>query len=150
MVEMRPASIKLHEKGKSEREIADLLDVPKTTVHRHIERFLETGSHKNRPKGKPIATARNQRNIQRAKGMIKRNPTTRANSSRKLAKKLGVSQFSALRILHEDLGKKPFKYQKRQKLTEAAKKKRLDRARALLNRFLLFCFAKKIKVLQFI
>lgn len=128
MTEMRPAIIKLHEKGLSIRKIANLLDVPFKTVHRHIKRFEETGSHQNKPKGRPEKTARNRRNIQRAKAMIKRNPTTRANSKRKLAKKLGISPTSALRILHEDLGKKPYKYQKRQKLTEAAKKKRLERA----------------------
>ena len=80
MTEMRPAIIKLHEKGKSEREIADLLDVPKTTVHRHIKRYEETGRHENKPRGKPEKSARNRRNIQRAKGMIQRNPTTKANS----------------------------------------------------------------------
>lgn len=132
---MRPAIIKMHEKGKSIREISDLLDVPTTTVHRHIKRFEETGSHKNKPKGRPETTARNRQNIQRAKAMLKRNPTTKANSSRKLAKKLGISPKSAHRILRDDLGKKPYKYQKRQKLTAAAKKKRLDRSRALLERF---------------
>jgi transposase len=135
MTEMRPAIIKLHEKGLSERKIAALLDVPKTTAHRHIKRFEESGSHQNKPKGKPEKTARNRRNIQRAKGMIQRNPTTKANSVRKLARKLGIGRDSAHRILREDLGKKPFKYLKRQKLNEAAKKKRLDRSRALLERF---------------
>ena len=63
--------------------------------------------------------------------MIKRNPSTKVNSTRKLAKKLKISDFSARKILCEDLGKKPFKFLKRQKLTDAAKLKRLQRARAL-------------------
>ena len=50
MTEMRPAIIKLHEKGKSVREIEELLDVPKSTVQYHIKRYEETGSHKNKPK----------------------------------------------------------------------------------------------------
>ena len=36
MTKMRPAIIKLHEKGLSIRKIANLLDVPFKTVHRHI------------------------------------------------------------------------------------------------------------------
>jgi transposase len=50
MTEMRPAIIKLHEKGKSVREIEELLDVPKSTVQYHIKHYEETGSHKNKPK----------------------------------------------------------------------------------------------------
>jgi hypothetical protein len=56
--------------------------------------------------------------------MIQRNPTTKANSTRKLAKKLDISNKAAWDILHEDLGLKPYKFLKRQKLTEPAKKKR--------------------------
>uniref|UniRef100_A0A914D7Q4 HTH araC/xylS-type domain-containing protein n=1 Tax=Acrobeloides nanus TaxID=290746 RepID=A0A914D7Q4_9BILA len=56
--------------------------------------------------------------------MIKRNPSTKVNSTRKLTKKLGISDFSARKILREDLGKKLFKFLKRQKLTDAAKLKR--------------------------
>jgi transposase len=97
MTEMRPAIIKLHEKGKSVREIEELLDVPKSTVQYHIKRYEETGSHKNKPKGRPEKSARNRKNIQRAKGMIQRNPSSKVNSTRKLAKKLGISPKSAHR-----------------------------------------------------
>ena len=61
--------------------------------------------------------------------------TRRSKWTRKLAKKLGISDFSARKILREDLGKKPFKFLKRQKLTDAAKLKRLQRARALYQQF---------------
>jgi len=54
--------------------------------------------------------------------MIKRNPSTKANSTRKLAKKLGMSDFSARKILKDDLKMTPYKLQKRQKLNEEAKK----------------------------
>ena len=43
MAEMRPAIIKLHEKGYSTREIEQLLDVSKSSVDRHIKRYEETG-----------------------------------------------------------------------------------------------------------
>ena len=70
-----------------------------------------------------------------SKGMIKRNPTTRANSTQKLAKKLDEFEASARRILKKDLNLKPFKFQKRQKLNAQAKLKRLQRAQALYRRF---------------
>ena len=126
---MRPSIIKLHEKGYSIREIEQLLDVSQSSVSRHIKRYEATGNHKDREGRGRKKTARSKRNIQRAKGMIQRNPTTKANSSRKLAKKLDVSEASARRILKKDLNLKPFKYQKRQKLNANAKLKRLQRAR---------------------
>uniref|UniRef100_A0A914E5Z9 DDE_3 domain-containing protein n=1 Tax=Acrobeloides nanus TaxID=290746 RepID=A0A914E5Z9_9BILA len=42
--------------------------------------------------------------------MIKRNPTTKANSARRLGKKLGVDRMSAWRILRKDLKLFPYKY----------------------------------------
>ena len=96
MKELRPAIIRAHEKGKGVREIARFLDIEPSTVSRTIKRFEETGSNENRKREK---TARSRRNIQRAKAMIKQNPTTKANSTRKLAKKLDVSEASARRIL---------------------------------------------------
>ena len=123
MAEMRPAIIKLHEKGYSTREIEQLLDVSKSSVDRHIKRYEETGSHEDRKGRGRKKTARSRKNIQRAKGMIQRNSTSKVNSGRKLGKKLGMSDRSARRILHEDLGLKAFKFQKRQKLIEEVKKK---------------------------
>jgi len=48
MSEMRPAIIKLHEKGYSVRKIEEMLDVPRSTVQDHIKRFEETRSNKDR------------------------------------------------------------------------------------------------------
>ena len=103
---MRPAIIKLHEKGYSTREIEQLLDVSQSSVTRHIKRYEETGNHKDREGRWRKKTARSKKNIRRVKGMIQRNPTTKANSSRKLAKKLDVSEASARRILKKDLNLK--------------------------------------------
>ena len=125
----------MHERGIGQREIARLLGIPLTTVHDDIRRFEETGSYEDRKGRGRKKTARSKRNIQRAKGIIKRNPTTKANSSRKLAKKLGIDQRQAWEILRQDLGLKPWKYQKRQKLTEQTKQKRRERCPALLRRF---------------
>ena len=81
--DLRPAIIRAHEKGKAVREIARFLDISPATVSRAIKRFEETGSNKDRER---VKTARNRRNIQRAKAMINRNPTTKVNSVRKLAR----------------------------------------------------------------
>lgn len=133
--EFRPAIIRMHENGKSMNQIAKDLGISRCAVQKAVKRFEETGSNKDRPGRGRKKTARSKKNIQRAKGMIKRNPKTKANSTRKLAKKLGVTQTQALQILRKDLGMKPWKFQKRQKLNAQAKQKRLDRCRAMLTRF---------------
>uniref|UniRef100_A0A914BVA0 Uncharacterized protein n=1 Tax=Acrobeloides nanus TaxID=290746 RepID=A0A914BVA0_9BILA len=71
--------------------------------------YLEQSRYSKKPeatKTEKESKARSQRNIQYTKGMIKRNPSTKVNSTPKLAKKLGISDFSARKILHKDLGKK--------------------------------------------
>uniref|UniRef100_A0A914DYX7 Uncharacterized protein n=1 Tax=Acrobeloides nanus TaxID=290746 RepID=A0A914DYX7_9BILA len=129
---LREAIIIAHNRGKKQAEIAYFLDISQGAVSKTIKRFEETGSNVNRKREK---TARSKKNILRAKGMIKRNPNTKANSTRKLAKKLRVSQESARKILKDDLKLEPYKLQKRQKLNEEAKKKRRERCRVLLRRF---------------
>ena len=141
MKELRPAIIRAHEQGKGVRDIANFLNITPMVVSRAIKRFEETGSNQDRPKGRPEKTARNRRNIQRTKEMNQRNSTTKANSTRKLTKKLSIDRESARKLLREDLGLKPYKYLKRQKLTDVAKLKRLQRARALYQRIVVWlCF----------
>uniref|UniRef100_A0A914DF28 BZIP domain-containing protein n=1 Tax=Acrobeloides nanus TaxID=290746 RepID=A0A914DF28_9BILA len=77
-------------------------------VSRAIKRFEETGSNDDRTGRGRKKTARSKRNILRAKGMIHQNPTTKANSTRKLARKLEVHQKQTWQILREDLGLKPY------------------------------------------
>ena len=45
MSDLRAGFVKLHEQGKSQREIVRLLGVPKATVQKAIKRFEETGSN---------------------------------------------------------------------------------------------------------
>uniref|UniRef100_A0A914E8C1 Uncharacterized protein n=1 Tax=Acrobeloides nanus TaxID=290746 RepID=A0A914E8C1_9BILA len=94
-----------------------------STVNDAIKRYKETGNNEDRKGRGRKKTARSRKNVQCAKGMIKRNPTTL-----KLAKKLDVSEASARRILKKDLNLKPFKFQKRQKFNAQAKLKCLQRA----------------------
>ena len=129
--ELRGAILRMHEFGDTERKIAEALRISQSTVHDAISRgTIEDKKGRGRKK-----TARSKKNIQRVKGMIKRNPSTKANSSRKLAKKLGVGKTQAHQMLRKDLGLKPYKLQKRQKLNANARLKRLQRALALNRRF---------------
>ena len=127
MKELCAAILRMHSFGDSLGKIAKDLRIPKATVQKAIERgTIEDRMGRGRKK-----TARSKKNIRRAKQMIQRNPTTKANSARKLAKKLGIDTRQAWEILRQDLGLKPWKYQKRQKLNAQTKQKRLDRGRLL-------------------
>ena len=70
MKELRPAIIRMHERGIAKHEIARLLDVPRATVQYDIQRFEETGSNIDRKGRGAKKTARSRRNIQRAKKMV--------------------------------------------------------------------------------
>ena len=94
MKEFRAAIIRMHDNGVGNREIGRLLSISEATVRKVIIRYQETGGHGDRPGRGQKKTARSKKNIQRAKGMVRRNPSTKANSVRKLAKKLGVNGFS--------------------------------------------------------
>ena len=83
---MRPAIIRAHENGKGVREIARFLDIEPSTVSRAIKRFEETGSNEDRKRNRE-KPSRSRRNVQRAKEMIKRNPTTKNVESLKRALK---------------------------------------------------------------
>ena len=66
---LREAIIRAHDRGKTQREIADFLGIALGTVNKAIKRFEETGSHEDRKGRGPKKTARSRRNVQRAKGM---------------------------------------------------------------------------------
>ena len=144
---LRDAIIRAHERGKKQVEIAEFLGISTSTVNDAIKRYKETGNNEDRKGRGRKKTARSRKNVQCAKGMIKRNPTTRANSTRKLAKKLYVFEASARRILKKDLNLKPFKFQKRQKFDNFPKRLKacIESGVDILNRYccyqlLLFCF----------
>ena len=86
MKELRSAILRMHSFGDSERTIAEALRIPKTTVHRTIQRGT-IEDHEGRGRKK---TARTPENVEQAREMIQEDPTTSANSTRKLGKKLIV------------------------------------------------------------
>ena len=104
---LREAIIRAHNRGKGQREIADFLGISPGTVNKAIKRFEETRSYEDRPGRGPKKTARSQENVQRALEMLQQDRNTKTNSTRKLAKKLGVGKDSARRTLRMDLKRKP-------------------------------------------
>ena len=61
------AIIRAHDRGKTQREIADFFGIALGTVSKAIKRFEETGIHKDRKGRDPKKTARSRRNVQIAK-----------------------------------------------------------------------------------
>jgi transposase len=108
-------------------EIVEFLGVPKATVSDTIKRFEETGSNKDRPgRGRP-RTARTPANKRKIKGRIQRNPSSRKNSSRKMAAVVGISRRSVQRILQKDLNMKSRKEAEAQNLEARKIQKRAER-----------------------
>lgn len=90
------------------------------TIKRWYKMIEETGSiDLSLPPGPP-RTARTDVNIKKVKQKLQRQKL----STTKVARKLGVSQSSAHRILRDDLGYRPYKYVIEPALTEEHKEKR--------------------------
>ena len=58
----RETMVAMKKKGMSEREIAELMNIPKTSVHNILHQFKKTGSIKPKrlPGRKPIVTPRDE------------------------------------------------------------------------------------------
>ena len=109
-----------------------MLDVPARTAREVIKCFKETGSYEDRPRSGRPRTARTPVNKQKIKGRIQRNPNSRKNSTRKMAKAIGISEESAHNILYNDLEMSGRKLVKAHGLAEKGKEKRLIRCKRLL------------------
>ena len=70
---LRDAIIRAHERGKKQVEIAEFLGISTSTVNDAIKRYKETGNNEDRKGRGRKKTARSRKNVQCAKGMIKRN-----------------------------------------------------------------------------
>ena len=66
---LREAIIRAHDRGKTQRKVADFLGIALGTVNKAIKRFEETGNHEDRKGRNPKKTARNRRNVQRKKSV---------------------------------------------------------------------------------
>ena len=132
MKDLRGGIIRLFEQGKTGHEIAKEMKLGNKTVYRIIHRYQETGSYNDKPRSGRPRTARTPANKRKIKGRIQRNPNSRKNSTRKMAKAVGISRRSVQRILHEDIGVKSRKMKKAHRLTEKAMEKRSIRCKRLV------------------
>ena len=100
-------------------------------VYKAVKRFKDTGSCAPRIRSDPERTVRTKKLIKKVREELRRNP---ARSARQLAKDYSVSMSSMQRILKDDLQSYPYKFTKIHLLSEATKKKRLDRAKVLVKK----------------
>src|SRR5689334_2232279 len=92
--DFRSAFVHLRNRGKKIGDIAKLFGVGRNTVSRTINRFEATGSNKNRSGSGRPRTARNEENVAAAAIAITAEPSTKINSTRKMARQMQISRKS--------------------------------------------------------
>lgn len=122
----RKTILDLHLAGLTANEILKHVKVKKTTVYK----VIKSGEWKSKPREAPVNKIRSSRFNGRVKRRVERDPTS---SMRKIAKEMKVDE-KTIRTVVKDLGKKSFVRPPRQLITEKTRIKRLERARAMLNR----------------
>ncbi|VDO68789.1 unnamed protein product [Heligmosomoides polygyrus] len=101
MSNQRAAILELHRQGKRQCGIVRLLHFARSTVSKTILRFKELGHEGDRP-GRGRKRTGNTNTIQRIiKKRVDRNPNV---SMRSIARDIGVSLSSVLRIAKKELG----------------------------------------------
>ena len=135
MKELRATILRMHSFGHSRREIATALHISQPTVHKAIH----WGTVEDRPGRGGKNKVRTPENLRKAKARLRRNPSSRKNSVRKLDKALGISPKSAHCFLMQDLGLKSYRPLKRSSewwmRFLVVCKHALTRAEAILNSF---------------
>jgi transposase len=133
--ELRPAFAWLVKKmGRTRKEVAEFFGVRPNTVGDAITRYEEREDFGNRRGSGRRLTATTNEKKEELEQALAEDPHTRTSSTRKLARRLEISRGSVRNLLKKG-GYRPWKDQKRQMLSEAAKKKRRERCPALLERF---------------
>lgn len=130
----RATVMNLHEQGFSPSKIQKMcgMKFSLSFVYKTIKRYNETNSLKDRARiGRPRSKS-TARAIALVKGRIRRNPR---RSVRKLAKDLQMSKSTAHRIIRQHLKLKAYKRVQVQMLSDTDKKRRRQKAKALLQRF---------------
>lgn len=133
--DLRPAFVWLvKEKGKTRKEVAEFFGVKQQTVGDAITRFEERGNFGNREGSGRPKTATSEGKMSEMEGILAESPHTRHSSTRKMARRIGISRGSVRNLLKKG-GYFAWKDQQRQLLTDAARKKRRERCPKLLERF---------------
>ena len=137
MEKNRVAIVNLYLQGKSQSEILNILNFPKTRrklIYRTIKRYMDTGSTSDRQRsGRPTSATTTQK-IKVIRSRIQRNPQ---RSMRKMALELKIPRESVRTIVKSDLGLFPYKKRKVHFISAQIKIKMLAR-KALLARFASF------------
>jgi len=132
--DLRPAMVFLCKVKKMRRnKIAELFNTRPQTVSAAIKRYEEQGDFEDKPRSGRPKTATDEVHVQQIEEELANDDRTSANSTRRLGRKLGVSKDSVFRVLKKK-GYRAWKGQKRQRLSEDAKKKRQRRCKKLLRR----------------
>lgn len=127
----RDLIIAAFEAGKSATAIAKIFrgKIGRSTVFQTIKVFKESGTTLRKPHQR-VRPVRSPALIKRIREKIRRNP---ARSINKLAKEEAVSESFMRRAVRKDLQFIPYKKTRRHLLSEANKKKRLERGRQILS-----------------
>ncbi len=110
--------------GLSVSEVARQTGTSRTTVGRVRDHGVDRKNHKRRN------YARSPELVAQVAQMINASPNT---SIRALARETGISATSMGRLVKEDLGMRSYAKQERQMLSETTRRKREERASALVN-----------------
>ena len=124
-----------HEQNYRPAQILELLKntgINRKFIYRTIKRLNETGSIDDRKRSGRRRSVRTPRRIKAVKERMRRNPR---RSQRKLASQMCASRSTIQRIIKQDLGLTPFKRRKVHGLTKQQCRTRLERSKALLQRY---------------
>mgnify|MGYP001948372935 CR=1 FL=1 len=130
-INKRSAAIILHLEGKSQAQIRNILNMPKSTVQSIISRYQELGTILDRPRTGRPKTSKSTFVVNKVRKRITRNPN---QSLRKMAKSLNINRESIRLIVKDKLGRYPYKLSKAHMLTEDMKENRLQKARKLAEK----------------
>ena len=112
-------------------DIVRLLNVPKQTVSKAVNRFKELGHDGRCPGSGRRRTVNASANCQIIRKRVKRNSRV---SMRKIARETGIKRESVRQMAKRELNLMPYKLQKVQLLTDENKRVRLQRCRQLKRR----------------
>ena len=112
-------------------DIVRLLNVPKQTVSKAVNRFKELGHDGRRPGSGRRRTVNTSANRQIIRKRVKRNSRV---SMRKIARETGMKRESVRQMAKREFNLMPYKLQKVQLLTDENKCVRLQRCRQLKRR----------------
>ena len=128
---VRDQIVALKKAGVSNKQVTTQLNVCRKTIYNVMKRFQECGTTSSKPIPGRNRSVRTRRIIEVVKKRVRRNPR---RSMRKTAKELNISSETTLRrVVKDDLGLKAYKMVRRQLISQASKKKRLNRGKKMLK-----------------